>query len=124
MSKQYAELRPTNGCDRLVSLEHPIKYQQFSSLSVITAPMLLNKGQPNFARYLVISWAGTLYTFLWAVAPNGILPGAKLWVQVFRSPILAALLHAFNRVHYLYLAGWHQHQHSCSVWMSNEFKWQ
>jgi len=38
----------------------------------------------------------TIYTFLVTVAPDGILAGAKFtlgYVQVLRSPILAALLH-------------------------------
>ena len=42
-------------------------------------------GQPNFARYLAVSWAGTLYIhFLGLLPPNGILPAAKFTlVQAF-----------------------------------------
>jgi len=34
----------------------------------VTAPTSLNGGQPHFARCLAVSWAGTLYTFLGALA--------------------------------------------------------
>jgi len=47
---------------------------------LVIAPTSLNGGQPNFARCLAISCAGTLYpvyTFLGALAPNRIVSGAK-----------------------------------------------
>jgi len=61
MSSQYGELQPSNGWGRFVSLWHPCKFQQVSHLGIVTAPTSLNGGQPNFARCLAVSWAGTLY---------------------------------------------------------------
>ena len=70
--------RPTNGWDRFGSLGHPIKFQRVSSLGFVTAPTSPNGGQPNFARCLAVSWAGTLYIhFRGLFPPDGILPGAK-----------------------------------------------
>jgi len=83
MSSQNGELRPTNDWDRLVSLGQPSKFQQVSCLRFVTAAMSLNKGQPNFARCLVICWAGTLCIFLpGLLPPNGILPGAKFTLRL------------------------------------------
>jgi len=46
--------------------------------SFVTAPTSLNGGQPNFARCLAVSWAGTLYAHFWGLLLlNGIFPGAK-----------------------------------------------
>jgi len=40
--------------------------------------MSLTVGQPNFARSLAVSWAGTLYIHFWGLLPpDGILPRAK-----------------------------------------------
>jgi len=96
MSLQYGELWSTNGWDRLASLGHPSKFQRVSRLGFITAAMSLTGGQPNFARCLAISWAGTL-----CVHFRGFLPLTEfcqvqnsLCVQVLPSPILAALLHS------------------------------
>ena len=47
------------------------------------ASLLLNRGQPNFARCLTVSWAGTLYTFL------GLLPLTE-FCQVTLRPSLAS----------------------------------
>jgi len=44
---------------------------------LLTAATSLTGGQPNFARCLAVPWAGTLYTFSEAFAPDGILPRAK-----------------------------------------------
>jgi len=83
MSSQYGELRPTNSWDRLVSLGHPGKVQRVSHLGFVTAPVSLSRGQPNFAWCLTVSWAGTLYIyFRGALAPNGILPGAKFTLHI------------------------------------------
>jgi len=60
MCSQYSERRPTNGCDRLASLRHPSKLQRVSRLGFVTAPTSLNGGEPNFVRFLAVSWAGTL----------------------------------------------------------------
>ena len=61
MSSQYGELRPTSGWDRFTSLGHPSKFQRISRVGFVTAPTSLNGCQPNFARCLAASWAGTLY---------------------------------------------------------------
>jgi len=68
MSWQYGELQPTNGWDRFGSLGHPSKFQRISRIGFVTAAMSLTRGQPNFARCLAVSWAGTLYTFSEVVA--------------------------------------------------------
>ena len=61
MPSKYGELRPTNDWDTLSSLGHPSKFKRVSSLGFVTAATSLTAGQPNFARCLAISWAGTLY---------------------------------------------------------------
>jgi len=70
-------------------------FQWVSRLGLVTAPTSLNGGQPNFARCLAVSWAGTLHnvrtyvhihtyihtyihTHFCGLLPNkGILPHAK-----------------------------------------------
>jgi len=90
---QFGELRPTNWV-RFTSLGHPSKFQRVSRLVFGTTATSLTGGQPNFARRLAVSSAGTLYTFLGALASDGILPGAKFTLRpIWRSPILTALLH-------------------------------
>jgi len=77
-SSQYGELRPTNGWNRFTSLEHPSKFLPVSRLGFITAATSLIGGQPNFARSLAVSWAGTLYIHFWGLLrPDGILLRAK-----------------------------------------------
>jgi len=66
---QYGKLCPINGCNMLANLGHTSKFQQVSRLAFITAATSLTGGQPNFARCLAISWAGTLYTFLGTLVP-------------------------------------------------------
>jgi len=61
MFPQYGELRLTNGFDRFGSLGHPSKFQRVSCLAFVTAATSLTASQPNFARCLADSWAGTLY---------------------------------------------------------------
>ena len=57
-------------------------FNEVSRLGFVTAPTSLTGGQPNFARCLAVSWAGTLYIqFLGLLSPNGILPGAKLTLR-------------------------------------------
>jgi len=54
------------------------KFQRVSRLAFVTAATSLTGRQPNFARCLAVSWAGTLlYTFLGALALDRILSGAK-----------------------------------------------
>ena len=60
MSLQY-ELWPTNGWDQLACFGHPSKFQGFWRFAFAAAPTSLDGGQPNFARCLAVSWAGTLY---------------------------------------------------------------
>ena len=70
-------------------------------LASFTAATSLNGSQPNFARCLTVSWAGTLYIHF-----RGLLPLTEfcqvqysLCVQVLRSHnILAALLHGTRAV--------------------------
>jgi len=53
------------------------KFQRVSRLGFATAAMSLNGSQPNFARCLAVSWAGTSYICFRGLLPyNGILPGA------------------------------------------------
>jgi len=80
MSPQYGELRPTNGWHRFGCLGHPSKFQRVSHLAFVTAAALLTGGQLNFARCLVVFWAGTLYMYIYfpGLSPaDGILPGTK-----------------------------------------------
>ena len=52
-------------------LDTPANIKGVSRLSFVTAPTLLNGRQPNFARCLAVSWAGTLYIYIsGAVAPS------------------------------------------------------
>jgi len=86
----------TNGWDRLAD---PSKFQPVSRLGFVTAPTSLNGGQPNFARCLAVSWAGTLYIHF-----RGLLPQRNFaWCKTnFASKsfilILAALLHCTTAV--------------------------
>ena len=79
ISSQYGELRTISGWDRfkLTSLGHPSKFQRVSRVGFVTAATSLNGGQPNFARCLAVSCAGTLYIHFRGPLPhNGILQGA------------------------------------------------
>jgi len=94
MFPQHGELRPINACDRFGSLGHPSKFQRVSRLGFVTAATSLTGGQPNFARCLAVSWAGTPYIhFRRLLPPDGILPAAKFVLRLARSRILAVLLH-------------------------------
>jgi len=81
MSSQYGELRPTSGWDRSGSLRHSSRASKFQGvlrLGSVTAAMSLNGSQPNFARCLAVSWAGTLQIHFRGFLPHyGILPHAK-----------------------------------------------
>jgi len=101
ISSQYGEHRPTNGWDRLTcSLGHPSKFQRVSRVGFVTPPTPLNGDQPNFARCLAVSWAGTLYIHFGGSCPLTEFCQVKnsLCVQVLRSSILAALLHSTREV--------------------------
>ena len=87
MSPQYGELRPTSAWDQSGSLGHPSKFQRVLHFGSITAVTSRNGSQPNFARCLSVSWAGTLHIYFWGFLPHyGILPGAKF---TFHPPSLA-----------------------------------
>jgi len=75
-------------------LRHPGKFQQVSRLCVDTAATSLNGIQPNLARCLAVSWAGTLFTHFGGSCQVQ----NSLCVQVLRSPILAALLRGTRAV--------------------------
>jgi len=66
VSPHYRKLLYTNGWDRLASLGNPNKFQMVLCLSLgfVTAVMSLTGGQPHLARCLAISWAGTLYIYI------------------------------------------------------------
>ena len=73
MFSQCGELRSISSWDRFTSLKHPSKFQRVSGLRFVTVPTSLNRGQPNFAQCLAVSWAATLgpmYTFSGALAPK------------------------------------------------------
>jgi len=65
-----------------------------SCLAFVTAVTSLTGGQPNFARCLAVSWAGTPYIFFRRLLPvtEFCLVQNSLYVQVLRST-LEALLH-------------------------------
>jgi len=65
-----------------VGLGHPSKFQRVSRLDFFNALRSLNGDQPNFARSLAVSCAGTLHIHFWGfLPPNGILPGAKFTLR-------------------------------------------
>jgi len=72
-----ANFGPLSADFRFRSLGYPIKFQRVLRLGFVTAAMSFTGSQPNFARCLAISCAGTVYTFLGAFAPDRILPHAK-----------------------------------------------
>jgi len=69
-------------------------FQHVSGLGFVTAQTSLNWGQPHLARFLAVSWAGTLYIHFGGSYPLTKFCQAQnsLCVQVLRYPILAALL--------------------------------
>ena len=82
MSSQYGKLRPISGSHRFTSLGYPSKFQRVSRVGFLTVLMSLNGCQPNFARCLAVSWAGTLCICFWGLLPpNRILQDAKLTLR-------------------------------------------
>jgi len=71
----------------------PAKFNGFSRLAFHTAATSLIGSQPNFERCLAVYWAGALYTFSGAFCRlTKFCPVQNsLYVQVLRSPVLAAL---------------------------------
>jgi len=77
MSSQCGELRHTRGWDRFESMGHPSEFQRVLRVGFVTAATSLTEGQRNFARGLVVSWAGTLYIhFRGLLPPDRISPCA------------------------------------------------
>jgi len=76
-------------------LGHPCKFQRASSVGFVTAPTSVNGRQPNFARCLAVSCADTLYIHFRGLftVKDFYQVQNSLYVQILRSPILAALLH-------------------------------
>jgi len=86
MSRQKGELRPNNGWDRFGSLGHPSKFERVSRLAFVTAATSLTGGEPNFARRLAVSWAGTLYIhFRRLLLFDRIFPGVKFTLRPSRA---------------------------------------
>ena len=96
----------------------PSKFQPVSFLGFVTAAMSVTAGQPNFARSLAVSSAGTLCIHFWRLLlRNRTLPGAKFTASSKSCALLlAALLRGSRAVgasqtaalstgHHLYLAG-------------------
>jgi len=82
ISPQYGKLWPANSWDRFGSLGHSSKFQRLSRLGLVTAPTSLTGGQPNLARFLAVSWAGTPYIHFRGLLPlDGILPRAKFTLR-------------------------------------------
>jgi len=62
---------------------HPCKFQRVSRLGFVTAPMSLNRGQPNFARCLAVSWAATVCIhFGGLLTPDGNFSCAKFTLSL------------------------------------------
>ena len=60
----------------------PAKFQRVSRLGFVAAATSLTGSQPNFARCLAVSWAGTIYIhFRGLLPPDGIFPGAKFTLR-------------------------------------------
>jgi len=76
MSSQYGELQPTNGCDWLGSLGHPINFNEFCVL----ASLLQWRRSLEANKTLHDVWLspGLVQIHFWRLLPSdGILPGAK-----------------------------------------------
>jgi len=93
MFSQYGEFWPISGWDRFTSLAHPANFNGFRVLASLLQRHRSSEVNQTFARWLAVSWAGTLHF-------RGLLPLTEFchvqnsrYVQVLRSPILAALLH-------------------------------
>jgi len=66
---QYGGHRPTDSWDRFGSLGYHSKFQRVSRLGLVTAATSLTGDQPNLARRLVVSLAGTLFIQFWGLLP-------------------------------------------------------
>ena len=95
MSSQYGKIWPTNSRDRFGSLRHPANFNGFCILTLLLqrchsleANQTLHDvwPSPRLLHYIYIFWASCPLTEFFQVQN-------LLYVQVLRSPILAALLH-------------------------------
>jgi len=69
MSSQYRKLRPTSGWDRSGGWVHSSKFQRVSPIGSVTTTSL-NGSQPNVARCLAVSSAGTLHIHFRGLLPH------------------------------------------------------
>jgi len=90
MSSQNGELRSTNSWDCLAGLGHHSKFQRVSRLGFVAAATSFTGGQPNFARCLAVSCAGTLYIHFRVLLPlrESCQVQTSHCAQVLRSSIL------------------------------------
>jgi len=94
------------------SLGHHSKFQRVLRLRFVTAPTSHNGGQQNFARYLAVAWAATIYNYYTLL---GLLPLTEfcqvqnsVCIQVLHYPILAALLHGTRAVGISQFMAWYK----------------
>jgi len=81
MSSQYDELGPLVAEFGSLVWDTPANFNGFRILASLLQ-CRRSGSQPNFARCLAVSWAGTLYIHFWGLLPcNGILPGAKFTLR-------------------------------------------
>ena len=107
ISSTYSPNRPMVNYDPLNAhidngdFGHPSNFQRFSCFRFVATPTSLNGGQPNFARCMVFSWAGTLCIHFGgscSLAEFCQVQYSLSVIQVLRAPILAALLHGTRAV--------------------------
>ena len=78
--------------EKLVKQQYLFQTSNMASFGPLTAEIgltvwgtpatSLSVGQPNFARSLAVSWAGTLYIHFWGLLPpDGILPRVKFTLR-------------------------------------------
>jgi len=76
------------GWHLFTSLGHHSRFQWVSHLAFFTVATLLTGGQPNFARCLAISCAGTLHIFGGSCPLTEFFPSAKFTLHTSKSCIL------------------------------------
>jgi len=101
MFSQYDELRSTNSWRQFGSLGRTSKFQWVLRLGFVTTPTSLNRRQPNFARCLATSWAGTLYIHFRRLLPrNGISPRPKFILRhLLGAPCINHLTYLLTYLH-------------------------
>jgi len=78
---QYCEVWPTNGWDRFRNLGHSSKFQRVSRLGCYFSDVThWRPTKPCMTFGCLLGWY-TIYTFLGALRPEGILPGAKFTLR-------------------------------------------